>query len=153
VRCLILILLTCCAVAFAETYESYADTFPSGKKREQGKRKFLGIICGVPRFSYDGLVESWYEDGVKESAINYLAGERHGVAENWFPNGKLKYRVTWSKDKRDGPFVVAYDNGKIASKGIFKNEHLESAEFYDRDGKLVTRDDWCLIGKNRPFWE
>ena len=135
------------------TYTSYTDRYQSGQKEEQGKRKFLGVVCGTPRFDYEGLVQSWYESGTNQSAINYSAGCRHGVATNWFANGKLKYTVTWSMDKRDGPFVVGYDNGQVSSRGVFRQESLDSAEFFDRDGKTITPDEWCRVEGNRPFWK
>ena len=133
-------------------YDSYTDTYPSGEKEEQGRRKYLGIVCGTARFEYDGLVRSWYQNGTNQSAITYSSGLRDGVATNWFANGQLKYIVTWRKDLRDGPFLVGYENGQVAAKGVFQNESLESAEFFDRDGKTIARDEWCRVGENRPFW-
>ena len=151
---LIIPLLCVAVLAGCDTggYRSYTDTFPSGQKQEQGKRKFLGVVCGTPRYAYDGFFQSWYQDGKNESAIYYSSGHRHGVATNWFANGKLKYRVTWKTGQRDGPFVVGYDNGQVSSRGVFRQEVLESAEFFDRTGKTITLDEWCRVGDNRPFW-
>ena len=149
---LMFLLIVAVVLSGCSTYSSYTARYPSGQREEVGKRRYLGIVCGVPRFEYEGLVLSWYESGTNQSAISYSDGLRHGVATNWFGNGNLKYTVTWSMDKRDGPFVIGYPNGQISSRGVFKQEVLDSAEYFNRDGKPITQAEWVRIDGNRAFW-
>lgn len=133
-------------------FKPYEEKYADGKLKERGRGRFLGIVCGRPWTEYDGLFEGWYDSGVKECEMHYKDGNRDGVALNWFPNGKKKYSVTWRKGKRDGDFTVFYDSEVISAKGRFKEESLVQADFFDREGKPITRDQWLQIPRNRSFW-
>jgi len=166
-RLAILIALSAATVAFADdeldkiladvrsrnvAFTPYSEKYRNGQLRERGLRRYLGIVCGKAWTDYDGLREGWYESGVKECEIHYKGGDRDGVALNWFPNGKKKYAVTWSKGKRDGAFAVYYDSEVVSARGRFKEEVLAQAEFFDREGKRVTKEQWLAIAGNRSFW-
>lgn len=134
-------------------FKSYEEKYTNGQIKERGQMRFLGFVCGRAWTEYDGLREGWYESGTKECEIPYKNGDRDGVALNWFPNGKKKYIVTWRKGKRDGDFTVFYDSEVVSSKGRFSDGVVAQAEFFDRAGKRITRDQWLEILRNRSFWD
>jgi hypothetical protein len=133
-------------------FKPYEERFANGKVRERGRARCLGVVCGNLWTEYDGLLEGWYESGVKECEIPHKNGDRDGVALNWFPNGKKKYIVTWKNGKRDGDFTMFYDSEAVSATGRFSDEVLKEADFFDRDGKRVTREQWLAIPSNRQFW-
>jgi hypothetical protein len=133
-------------------YESYTEHYPPGAKQEQGKRRFCGIVCGTPRYEYDGLISSWYPNGTNESAINYASGLRQGAATNWHPNGNIKYVVNWKGDQRDGSFQIGYLNGARSASGTFSTNELKAVKFYDESGNQISQADWLRIGDNKQFW-
>lgn len=133
-------------------FKAYEEKYPNGQIRERGQMRFLGYVCGKAWTEYDGLREGWYASGTKECEISYRNGDRDGVALNWFQNGKKKYSVTWKKGKRDGDFTVFYDSEIVSAKGRFNDEMVVQAEFFDRAGKPITREQWVEIPGNRSFW-
>ena len=133
-------------------FKTYEEKYANGQIKERGRMRFLGYVCGRAWTDYDGLREGWYASGAKECEISYKNGDRDGAALNWFPNGKKKYIVTWRNGKRDGDFTVFYDSEMVSAKGRFSDEVVVQAEFFDRTGKPITRDQWLEIPPNRSFW-
>jgi MORN repeat variant len=134
-------------------FKAYEEKYANGQIKERGRIRFLGYVCGREWTEYDGLREGWYASGAKECEISYKNGDRDGVALNWFANGKKKYIVTWRKGRRDGDFTVFYDSEVVSAKGRFSDEVVAQAEFFDREEKRITRDQWLEIPGNRPFWD
>ena len=134
-------------------FKPYEERYANAQIKERGRMRFLGFVCGQAWTEYDGMLDGWYESGVKECEMPYKNGELDGVALNWFPNGNRKYWVTWKSGKRDGEFTVFYDSEIVSSKGRFSSGDLVQAAFFDREGKSVTREQWLAIPLNRSFWD
>jgi antitoxin component YwqK of YwqJK toxin-antitoxin module len=134
-------------------FTAYEQKYASGQIEERGRMRFLGYVCGQAWTEYDGLREGWYASGAKECEMSYKNGKRDGVALNWFANGKRKCIVTWKNGRRDGDFTVFYDSEVISAKGRSSEEVVAQVEFFDREGKPITRDQWLEIPGNRSFWQ
>ncbi|MDB5102772.1 MAG: toxin-antitoxin system YwqK family antitoxin [Fibrobacteres bacterium] len=68
--------------------------FPSGKIREMWKEKGPE---GKPTVR-EGLFQSFYSDGSKESSVEYRGGRKNGEARAWDPRGRLSFQGEYRDD-------------------------------------------------------
>ncbi len=90
------------------------------------------VICESTSYGYrrrdfceDGVHKSFYEDGAPESEVSYRLGKREGTCRTWWKNGKPDSVEEYADDK------------------------LIKAKRWDKDGKLVSDDEFEADGSRK----
>lgn len=64
-------------------------------------------------------------------------GEKHGKVQSWFGNGNKSIEGIYLKGKREGVWKLYHYNNILAARGVFKNDSLIRATFFDTDGNKM----------------
>ena len=89
---------------------------------------------------YTGKAFALYENGQKESEVNFKDGNFDGLGVEWYENGQKQSEGNYKDGKDDGLWVYWYENGQKMTEGNFKDGK--------RDGLVVF---WHENGQKR--WE
>ena len=81
------------------------------------------IQCNYHSNTKQGLYQTWYENGQRDSRCNFVDGRFHGQREEWYSNGQISERSHWIQGNIEG-------NGKGQMHGSYKG--------WDKDGKLMN---------------
>ena len=148
---LLLIATTICAIpaAVGQTKDTLTNKYLDRRDdglfyQEQNKKPFNGVILlddynkEVIEYVKGEKVHHtiWYENGQKESNINYIDGQPEGEQAKWYEDGQKKYECNVVSGKLDGLLSVWYENGQ---------KHIESTVFY-QESKLMRNEslqDWA----------
>ena len=110
--------------------------------------------------SYTGKAYGLYENGKKESELNFKDGKENGPYSAWYENGKKMYEGYWKNGKLDGLQVRWYKSGQKKSEGNFKNgkpdvlvevwhengQKLREAHY--KDGVVISERYWNSKGQS-----
>ena len=72
-----------------------------------------------------GMWESFYESGRKESEASFKDGNRHGPRTSWFENGQKKSEGTYSDGELEGLGTEWDSNGKIRFEAVYLHGNPE----------------------------
>jgi antitoxin component YwqK of YwqJK toxin-antitoxin module len=97
---------------------------------DTGKVSREGVLVSCEAHAYrrwceDGVQRSYFEDGARKSEVTYRQGKRQGPSLSWWPNGKPETVAEYADDK------------------------LTRAKQWDKDGKLVSDDEFEADGSRR----
>jgi antitoxin component YwqK of YwqJK toxin-antitoxin module len=103
----------------------------------------------------DGLVETWYAEGQKKSAITYANDRINGEMVNWHKNGQTATRTQYVNGAKHGPARSWYENGQLRNEGEYVNDlqHGVWMVYYD-DGKVRQKTEmrYGLLEGTRTMW-
>lgn len=110
------------------TYFNIREFYPNGVP------KLLGSVSAFdPHIIYEGLVISYYKNGVKESAVTYKEGLPIGEAYYFFGNGRVKKQVE---------YLESDPKAKVEERGlklIYQVDTLGQVYVKDGNGRLIER--------------
>jgi len=105
--------------------QAYWDT---GKVRQEG----AFLVCESTSYGYS--YRDWCEDGVHKS---------------YFESGAREAEVTFRLGKRQGPSQSWWENGKPESVEAYADDKLTRAKRWDKDGKLLSDDEFEADGSRK----
>ena len=118
------------------------DKLFTGKLTDFYPNKILKSSAGFVNGKEQGLSETFYEDGEKETARFYTAGEKDSVNTGWWPGGTKKFEYHFNKGNYNGAFREWYMNGAIAREIMYDNGKEQSGKEWRENGKLYTNFVW-----------
>jgi uncharacterized protein len=88
--------------------------------------------------SNDGEWKYYYDNGKLKSKTIYVNGKQEGIEEEYYEDGELSDTYSYKKGLLNGE-AVSYDKDKkIYSRFQFSNNVLESAFYFDKNGKQYS---------------
>ena len=126
----------------AKTEEPLAETKPELEgvnMKELESREDIVCLKGSDT-PYTGKAFALYENGQKESEVNFKDGKMDGLGVEWYENGQKQSEGNYKDGKDDGLWVYWHNNGQKQLEGNFKDGK--------RDGLAVS---WHENGQKR--WE
>tara|TARA_Y100000296_G_scaffold15584_1_gene18321 strand:+ start:876 stop:1301 length:426 start_codon:yes stop_codon:yes gene_type:complete len=60
----------------------------------------------------DGKCIWWFENGQKESEMNFKRGKLDGMGTSWHNNGKIAIKGNYKDGKAEGKWIAWYGNGQ-----------------------------------------
>ncbi len=90
-----------------------------------------------------GFCETWYENGVKQSAGKFVKGQAIGEHKKWFATGKLEQVQTLPTVKKYGYLESYFSNGQLKNKYHYflKYDPIQRYNKTFFDGKYETYDE------------
>lgn len=81
----------------------------------------------------------FWENGEKESEINYSNGEKNGESILWYASGKKKSTYLYKDGMKQGAFTEWYENGEICFEGEYSNDTPSGKwKFWSENGELES---------------
>ena len=77
---------------------------------------------------YNGLVESYYEDGRKSYEATFINNKQHGFETAWFRDGSKKWISRYEDGNRHGLFEGWYENGNKRCEFNFVNNKMDGLD-------------------------
>jgi antitoxin component YwqK of YwqJK toxin-antitoxin module len=86
-----------------------------------------------------GMFQSFFENGIKESAGNYEANKEDGLWKKWDNKGRLVDSTIYDRGKKISSAVFKYyrNGGMYYRFEDFKNDTMQDI-FYDESGKITS---------------
>ena len=72
----------------------------SGTLEEKKHDSIWEVELGVN--IWDGLFESWHENGKPQYSTVYRNGQKHGTHRSWYVNGQLEYEIYYANNIKNG---------------------------------------------------
>ena len=90
-------------------------------------------------FKGNGMVYSYYDNGLIESNVRYDSGYMFGDYIDYYLNGSIKSKGKYEYNKKEGYWEFYDFNQKLTSSGLFREGHkLGVWKYYDvLTGKVV----------------
>ena len=104
------------------------ENFPEGKA-------FPSSSSSYNNSKHHRLKTSWYENGQKESVINFKDGDPDGPWTEWYENGRKEGEGSFKDGKEDGLWIAWYENGQKKREMNFKVGKLMSAKAWKPNGE------------------
>lgn len=79
----------------------------------------------------------YYDNGNKESEINYKKGKVNGWARMWYKNGKLHLEGTYKNNRTHGVRIAYHENGQVFCRAEYENGKLLRKENWDEEGNEI----------------
>lgn len=70
---------------------------------------------------FNGVSESFYENGVLSEQVSYLEGKKHGPSKKWFANGTASFEANYIHGKRNGEARSWWRDGTTRSLSNYIN--------------------------------
>ena len=126
-------------------FESF---YPNGKPRS-----LIEYTDGI----YNGKINFWFTNGLKEQESNVSNGISHGEYRIWHPNGQLALSMGYKEGMQNGMKQRWYENGEPWTYARFENDKIvgELKQWY-RNGKLErlgTYRDGVRHGTYKSWYE
>jgi|GEM_PF-2855129 len=132
------------------------EYFPTGEIKTEYKTLNNKIIDTIYQYYKDGkidtkiphdssgamtgLSESYYDNGILESSINYVKGIAEGDRMNYDSLGNLLSKTYFFNDKKVGDKYI-FENNKVVGYMFFDfDEELATEIDYDNNGKITNND-------------
>lgn len=78
-------------------------------------------------------------------------GKRHGKMQTWFDNGNKNTEGVYLNGKREGVWKIYHYNGELAGKGIVKNDSILKTTYYNEKGEKLDNVDKIIKEKKPVF--
>lgn len=105
----------------------------------------------------DGLATAWFRDGSKKWEIRYINGNCHGLEEVWYENGNKRVEANYVDNKYNGLFTLWYENGNKMSEITYKNGKIHGVirTWYENGNKKTesTRENGIQFGATKCWDE
>lgn len=117
---------------------------------------FIVLIYSVTVKAQNGIVRTYYDDGVIESELSYINDILDGISVFYYPNGNIREEISLSYGKAHGPHRKYFPNGLIKEDRSLKDGILDGlTKIYFENGALkqvLSYDNGLLIKKiDVPF--
>ena len=100
----------------------YGNALFSGITREKYSTGLIKSTVSFRNGKENGISETFYEGGEKETIRFYTVGEKDSIHGGWWPGGQLKFEYHFKNGNYNGLFTEWYANGKeISGKGWREN--------------------------------
>ena len=83
----------------------------------------------------DGLGTRWYRNGQMEKEVTYRDGKKDGLLTEWYGNGQKRLELNYKDGKEDGLTTLWYENGKKQGEGTYKGDKLMTAVIWKPNGE------------------
>ena len=92
---------------------------------------------------YNGLVETFYEDGTLKSKENYKDGEKYGLSETFHTDSTLETIENYKDGKLDGFYMwnTVMGNGE-RKEGFYKGGKLDGLSIWVTNGRTWSSICW-----------
>lgn len=80
---------------------------------------------------------TYFDNGNKETMVDYKNGTVNGRAKMWYENGKLHVEATYKNDKVDGVRITYHENGKVFCRAEYNNGKLLRKKNWDEKGNEI----------------
>jgi len=94
------------------------------KKSVFGKRKKIKEI-------------TYFDNGNKQTEVNYKKGKVNGWARMWYKNGNLHFEATYKNNKTHGVRKAYHENGQIFCRAEYKNGKILRKKNWDKEGNVI----------------
>jgi antitoxin component YwqK of YwqJK toxin-antitoxin module len=97
---------------------------------------YVGLIVNGNK---EGLWQSFYNSGVKRTAVNYINGNIEGKVLKFHQNGKKHYEGWYENNQINGEITIWFRNGTILEKSSFiEGKRHGLTEYFNVDGSLES---------------
>ena len=110
-----------------EEFHPSKDNLPEGKA--------FPSSSSYNNSNHHRLKTSWYENGQKESVINFKDGDPDGSWTEWYENGQKEGEGSFKDGKEDGLWIAWHENGQKQREMNFKVGRLMSVEVWKPNGE------------------
>ena len=132
-------------------HETIEARYPNGQLKE----KYEVIQDTLGNYVKDGQYTSWHENGMKQSAGEYVDGKINGEWIRWFQSGNLLSKSISKDGQFNGKYIVWYESGQKKEEGeyLFNNFVGLRIQWYENGQKEEESNyqDYQLVG-NRTQW-
>lgn len=80
---------------------------------------------------------TYFENGNKESEVNYKNGKVNGWARMWYKNGQLHVEAKYKNNKTHGTRTAYHENGQVFCRAKYKNGKLLRKRNWDENGNEI----------------
>jgi antitoxin component YwqK of YwqJK toxin-antitoxin module len=80
---------------------------------------------------------TYYDNGNKESNINYKNGKVNGLVRMWYKNGKLHVEAQYKNNKTHGTRISYHENGQVFCRAEYNNGELLQKRNWDEKGNEI----------------
>ncbi|MGD8837857.1 MAG: hypothetical protein PVJ84_12740 [Desulfobacteraceae bacterium] len=80
---------------------------------------------------------TYYDNGNKESNINYRNGKVNGLAQMWYKNGKLHVEAQYRNNKTHGTRISYHENGQVFCRAEYEDGELLKKRNWDENGNEI----------------
>lgn len=88
--------------------------------------------------NFNGLIESYFQDGKLKSSVSYSSGIKNGKSELFYSNGQIKEEYNYTDGVLDGEQLTFHATGKLKSQATYAKGKMQgSTKVYDQDGKVI----------------
>lgn len=156
--------------ALVQTFENGKQNGPFEVHYLDGKLQIKGNYKDDKK---DGIWEYYREDGTLEGKVTYkndeangkyvayfengktlysdgtyINGKKNGIEKEYYMSGKVYMKRNYIDNKLNEAIIYYYENGKVLLKGhLNTNTPYGDWEFYDKNGKLVTKGEFYKISE------
>ena len=92
----------------------------------------------------EGVLTSFYENGMKDSRRFYHNGEKDSINQGWWINGNPRFEYHFKNGVYEGDFKEWYASGKLMKHIIYHNGKEQNGKGWRENGKVymsfVMRD-------------
>jgi len=122
----------------AKTEEPLAETKPELEgvnKKELESREDIVYLKGSDT-PYTGKAFALYENGQKESEVNFKDGNFDGLGVEWYENGQKQSEGNYKDGNFDGLWVEWYENGQKMTEENHKDGEMDGlVVFWHENGQ------------------
>ena len=76
------------------------------------------------------------KDSISSILYYNIEGQKHGRFFKWFINRNKSSEGLFQKNKKEGVWKYYHFNGNLAARGVYKNDSIVKADYFDEDGKI-----------------
>ncbi|MBC7864078.1 MAG: toxin-antitoxin system YwqK family antitoxin, partial [Bacteroidia bacterium] len=145
---------------FLEYYEN-GTLFKEQEYNEAGKengkyivysdKRIPLLICNYKNGLPNGLSQTWYKNGNKESETNYTEGEKHGVYRKYHKNGKLQKEENYYFGKETGTWKEFDSLGILKSEKKFDKPPVKKPVAEEKDNNEINVMNVVAIEESSPY--
>jgi len=93
------------------------------------------IVNGVK----DGIWTWYFDIGIKQKEVQYLAGVEHGSYTTYYPNGQMNLSMNFNMGLKDGLIIKWYSSGIKSMEGSTSNNTpIGTWNKWDENGILTS---------------
>mgnify|MGYP000385518781 CR=1 FL=1 len=107
----------CVQMGHRKVLESPSPTYTEFSYYSNGQKEYAAQYLNG---KLDGMSRYWSEDGLLISESEYSHGKPHGLWEKYYANQKTMYQVHYFHGQKHGKEKWYYENGQIKSEQLFQ---------------------------------
>ena len=101
-----------------------------------GKLQMQGISLSKEKLIWDGILNTYYENGNLKEKVSFSNGEKNGLTEVFHSSGVIALRASYLKSREHGLYIQYNEKGIIVSK-----------ENYELGNRVGVSETFYLSGK------